>query len=115
MTKIAVYGNRPAPMTSYAAAEVLKALFSKKTLVSLDDMRKATGRKWVRGYLNTLRTTDEQVVAVRSGRSVIGYRLESTKLNPTKNGAVRGPKGVFVKINATSLAAAGIEVTPASL
>ncbi len=102
MTYITTYGNRTTPLTVETFAPVLSNLFESKNVVSLADMRKATGRKWVHGYLAALNVA-RKIVAVRSGRKIVGYRFEDKPLVATKNGTIRGPKGTFVKVNASAL------------
>ena len=94
---IAVYGNRTAPRTTINQVEVLKELFTRKTVVTENDIHKATGKKWIRGFMHALSVTVEKVVPVKDGRRVIGYRFESKPLQVSSTGSVK-IDGRFVKL-----------------
>lgn len=77
------YGNRPSPGTTYENMLKLKKLFERRRLVTFDDMKAATGKKWVRGFFNALKIV-RKVEPVRDGRVIIGYRfVHRKKRKPT--------------------------------
>ena len=100
MAEPVMYGNREAPKTSITFANMLKELFDAKTVVSVDQMKKKTGKKWIRGFMNTLSIVHgRKVIPVKNGRSVIGFRYEDKPLEMTKDGtAFRGPLGTFITL-----------------
>ena len=81
-------------------APKILALLQEKNVVSFKDMQKTTGKKWVRGFLSAV-AAQHPVVAVKDGRSVIGYRLADKPLEMSKNGtSFRGPDGRWVAVAA---------------
>ncbi len=101
MTNRVVYGSRMAPATTDEQVPKLAKLFNSKGIVSMKDMQRETGKKWVRGFLNAFAKTVAPIVPVKNGRVVLGYRLESKPLEMSKNGtSFRGPDGRFVPVAA---------------
>jgi hypothetical protein len=94
------YGNRMGPGSWDTFAPKILSLLQEKNVVSFKDMQKATGKKWVRGFLSAV-NAQHPVVPVKDGRAVIGYRLADKPLEMSKNGtSFRGPDGRWVAVAA---------------
>lgn len=70
------YGGRPYPSTVAPAAKIIVGLFQQKDVVTFKDMQKATGRKWVRGYLSGARDMRPNIVPVKEGRKLLGFTMQ---------------------------------------